>query len=309
MNFGSDAIPGSDGTPESEDYATRTQTEDRYTEFINWGALAAIGVEFSENHQIGATWFKNYSSENEVILGRNVREVGGEFPEYLSSGSNPFGAGAYTYQAFDQIQPVQRDLELLQFDGSHVIGTDAYNFKLDWLLSRSTALEDRPQTRTLFFSQLDFADPRIVSVRGDVYEPELGTVYTSADVFNSSPPLVTSYRESLSTDEDAGNERLDLTFPLWKNDDDNFFDLKLGGNHFKRTREVRGRFFDYSISNTLNGSLLGEEGQNGVAYLARVRLQSGARRHAALQRLDRSAGRLPERLPHPHRIHSSRPDR
>lgn len=265
-DFGSDFVPGGDGTPGTEDFLVRTQQENRYTEYVNWGSLASFGIEHGEHQKVGFTWFKNNSTEQQVTQGRRVLDVFDEFPEYLSS-SSPFGAGAYTYQAFDQIGQLQRELEIMQGDGSHRIGTDKYHVTLDWLISRGEATEERPQTRTMFFSELDFADPRIESEQGDIYQPGLGTVYTAADVYSSNPPLVNSYRESLSTFETAGNERLDLTAPLWDPEEGRKFELKMGLNRFGRDREVRGRFFEYKISPTLNDGLLDNNGSSGVDYL------------------------------------------
>jgi TonB-dependent receptor len=266
VDFGSDFQAGSDGTPGTEDFLIRSQQERRFTEYVNWGSLASFGMEHGEHQKVGFTWFKNNSTEQEVIQGRRIQDVFDEFPEYLPS-SSPFGAGAYTYQAFDQIGQLQRELEIMQGDGSHRIGTDDFHVKIDWLISRGEALEDRPQTRTLFFSELDFADPRIASERGDIYQPQKGTVLTAADVYSSNPPLVSSYRESLSTFETAGNERLDLTAPLWDPEEGRKFELKLGLNSFARDREVRGRFFDYKVSPRLNGTLLGDNGSAGSDYL------------------------------------------
>ena len=268
VDFGSDLKPGSDGTPDSADSVIRTQQEDRYTNYVNWGTLASVGIESGEDHRIGLTWFRNRSAEEEVTLGRRIVETGDEFPEYLPAASSPFKAGAYTYQAFDQIEPLTRDLEILQIQGSHRIGIDDYRFDLDWLASRSDAIEDRPHSRTLYFSELDFTDERIVSEHSDVYKPRLGTVHTAADVYGSNPPLVKSYRESLSTAESAANERIDLTFPVWDRADDDKLAFKLGGNRFQRDREVRGRFFDYTISPVLNNQLLDFNGLEGVDYLA-----------------------------------------
>jgi TonB-dependent receptor len=268
INFGTDSVPGSDGTPGTEDYVVRTQEEDRYTHYMNWGMLAGAGIKFGKHHEIGMTWFKNKSAEDEVIRGRKIQEVGGLLPPILSTSSsaNPFGAAAYMYQAFDSIQPLERELETRQIDGSHRFGEDGEGIRIDWLLARSESLEDRPNSRTLYFTELDFTDPRLAS-GGDVYNPSLGVVNTAADPSEASPPLVESFRESLKTEEQAGNEGLDLTIPLWKTSDDSFFDFKIGGNHFDREREVRGRLFTYNVSGTLNSTLLGNGGQNGVDYL------------------------------------------
>lgn len=269
INYGTDSAPGADGTPGSEDYVVRTQEEDHYTEFLNWGLLIGAAVKMGEDHEIGFTRFSNTSTEDEVILGRKRKEIGGTFPEYLPSGDNAFGAGAYTYQAFNTINPLTRELETLQLDGSHHFKPANQSFKLDWMLARSDALEDRPNGRTLYFSELDFTDPRI-ALGGDVYQPSLGIVHTAADPFRSSPPLVESYRESLTTNESAGNESIDLTSTVWKKSDKEFFELKTGVNHFKRDREVRGRLFTYGISPTLNSNLLGGGGLNGVDYLKAI---------------------------------------
>jgi len=265
INYGSDSKPGSDGTPGAEDFVVRTQTEDRYTEYLNWGLLLGAGIKVGENHEIGFTGFRNTSAEDEVSLGRYIKTIGGSFPEYLSSDSNPFGAGAYTYQAFDSINPLLRELETLQLDGTHKFGPDDRQIRLDWMAARSDALEDRPNGRTFYFSQLDFADPRIAA-SGDIYQPSLGTQLTAADPFGSSPPLVVNYRESLKTVEDAANESIDLTIPAWKESDSAFFDFKIGTNHFVRDREVRGRLFTYNVSPTLNNRLLGGGGTYGVDY-------------------------------------------
>ena len=265
INYGSDSKPGSDGRPDSKDYVVRTQTEDQYTEYLNWGLLLGAGIKVGENHEIGFTGFRNTSAEDEVALGRNIKTIGGSFPEYLSSDSNPFGAGAYTYQAFDSINPLFRELETLQLDGTHKFGQDDRQFRLDWMAARSNALEDRPNGRTFYFSQLDFADPRIAA-SGDIYQPSLGTQLTAADPFGSNPPLVESFRESLKTEEEAANESIDLTIPAWKDSDSAFLDFKIGASHFSRDREVRGRLFTYNISPTLNNRLLGGGGTYGVDY-------------------------------------------
>ncbi len=264
-NFGIDQIPGGDGI--NEDFLVRSQSNTLFSEYVNWGALGSLGIEHGEDHKLGFTWFKNRTTEQNVIQGRQIEDVFDEFPEYLPASRSPFGAGAYTYQAFDQISQVQRDLEIVQGDGSHRIGTDDYHVTLDWLVSRGEALEDRPQTRSLFYSQLDFADPRIVSEQGDTYRPELGTVFTAGDVYDNNPPLVNSFRESLSTYETAANDRVDLTAILWEPEEGRKFELKMGLNSFSRDREVRGRFFEYKVSPVLNSNLLGENGANGVDYL------------------------------------------
>ncbi|BCX47143.1 hypothetical protein HAHE_10510 [Haloferula helveola] len=263
FNNGPDGQPG---TP--DDRLERTQSENRYTAYAGYGLLGSLGVRAGDRHQITYTFFQNHRGEDTVQQGRNVLDERTTFGEYLPSSQNPFGAGAYAYQSFDSLIPLQRTLTLNQIAGEHAFGDEDRPIEVDWVFSRSKAVEDRANTRTLYFSQLDFADPRIQSERGDVYNPSLGTIYTAADVFDLSPPETESFRESLETNEVAGNERIDLTFPVWSRGENDFFNLSAGLNHFNRDRKVRGRLFINRVGNGLNGSLLNDDGgQYGVDYL------------------------------------------
>ncbi|MBK1828180.1 outer membrane beta-barrel protein [Haloferula rosea] len=263
FNGGADGMVGT-----ADDRLERTQIEDRYTAFAGYGLLGSIGVRAGDRHQISYTYFQNHRGEDQVQRGRDLLDERSTTGTYLPASQNPFGAGAYTYQAFDTITPLQRTLTLNQVVGGHEFGDEDNPIEFDWVFSRSEAIEDRANTRTLFYSQLDFADPRIVTEQGDVYDPSLGTVFTAADVYDLSPPENESFRESLKTVEEAGNERVDLVFPVWDRNENDWFKLSTGLNHFDRDREVRGRFFINRVGNGLNGNLLDRDGgQYGVDYL------------------------------------------
>ncbi|HEX7261731.1 MAG TPA: carboxypeptidase regulatory-like domain-containing protein, partial [Luteolibacter sp.] len=260
--------PGDDGIPlTNDDRLDRSGFEDQYTASLNWGMLGSIGAKIGEDHEVGFTWFRNSSSQDQVTIGDRQRRQDGDNLEYLPSNRTPGGAGAYVYLGFENLVPLNRDLELFQLDGHHTFGEDD-GIKLDWALSRSDSLEDRPQSRTLFNYQLDYTDPRIRDVQGDIYRPELGVLETAADVPAATQGTSTlqSTRETLSTAETADNARLDLTLPLLDRGKHKL-DLKLGGNHFAREREVRGRFFTYDIPSALNNLLIGNGGLVGSDYL------------------------------------------
>lgn len=262
FNSGADGVTGT-----TDDRLERTQNEDRYTSHAGYGILTSIGLR-AGRHEVSYTYFQNHRAEDTVQQGRQILDERSTFGEYLSSNQNPFGAGAYAYQGFDSLVPIQRTLTLNQLSGNHEFGDEDSPIELDWVLSRSEALENRANTRTLYFSELDFTDPRIVSDKGDVYNPSLGVVQTAADVFNLSPPENESFRESLETLEIADNQRIDLTLPVWSRDEDSFFNLSSGLNHFTRDRQVRGRLFINRVGNGLNEELLnGNGGQYGVDYL------------------------------------------
>lgn len=261
--------PGNDGIPlTDDDRLDRSGYEDQYTSSLNWGMLGSVGAKIGEDHEIGFTWFRNSNSEDQVTIGDRQRRQDGDNLEYLPSTRTPGGAGAYSYLGFENLVPLNRDLELFQLDGHHTFGKDD-GIELDWALSRSDSMEDRPQSRSLFYYQLDYTDPRIRDIQGDVYRPELGVLETAADVPAASQGTGTlqSFRETLSTAETADNARLDLTVPLLDRGEEHFLKLKFGGNHLARDREVRGRFFTYDIPAALNNLLIDNEGLTGTEYL------------------------------------------
>jgi TonB-dependent receptor len=271
--------PGADGTTGTgDDYLNRTQEEDRYTSYAGYGLLGSIGLRSGTRHNVNLTLFQNHKAEDEVIRARKIADdtgSSGEFPDYAGPGTLPtgelnplpFGATARTYRALDSTIPLRRTLTFIQGNGHHEVGDDEHPIELDWSYARSESVEDRPGTRTAFFTELDFTDPSIRNIDGAVYDPSLGRVYTLWDIVGATPALSQSFREFLKTEEASGNSRLDLTFPLWSDGDDHF-KLKLGGSHYDRSREIRGRLFTYNIGGALN-DLLGSEdgGQYGVDFL------------------------------------------
>ncbi|MDP4624823.1 MAG: outer membrane beta-barrel protein [Akkermansiaceae bacterium] len=274
LNSGPDNVSGS-----SDDFLNRTQVEDRYTSSAGYGVLGSLGFRMGDRHSISFTGFQNYSAEDEVTLARRINDNtsgSGQFADFAGPGSlpsgalqsTPFGATAATFQALDNITPLRRTLTLKQAEGHHEFGDEDAPFEIDWLYSLSDAVEERPGTRTTFFSQLDFTDPRIQDITGAVFDPSLGEILTLSDVFGINPALNQTFRETLKTTESSTNRRLDLTLPIFSDDDENSFKIKIGGNDFEKNREVRGRFFTYNIGQPLNDRLATENGgQFGIDFL------------------------------------------
>ncbi|MFC7339334.1 outer membrane beta-barrel protein [Haloferula chungangensis] len=269
VQVGRSFSPGPDqiaGT--ADDSLLRSQTEDRYESYAGYGLLGSVGVRIKDRHEVSYTFFQNHRGEDHVTRGSDVVIVGEGRTGHIGADDTGFGAGAYVTEAFDSIDPLQRTLTLNQLTGSHKIGDFENPIELGWAFSRSDADEIRPQSRTLFSQELDFTDPRIETELNEPYDPSLGVVRTAGDVYGSNPPLVVSYRENLETHEEAGNERLDLVFPMWSNNSGDFFELSAGGSHFNRSRQVRGRLFTYRIPSNLNDRLIDDDsGEFGVDYL------------------------------------------
>lgn len=273
LNPGTDGVSG---TP--DDFLNRTQDENRYTNFAGYGMLGSIGLRVKDRHEINIMGFQNHVAEDEVTQARRINDDtsgSGEFADFAGPGrlpsgdlqATPFGATARTYQALDNIAPLRRTLTLKQMQGHHEFGDEDHPFEIDWMYSQSDAQEERPATRTAFFSQLDFTDPEIQNIDGAVFNPGLGQVFTLSDIYGINPALSQTFRETLSTVEESRNKKIDFTVPIFHRDDDHF-KIKIGGNDFEKDREVRGRFFTYNIGQALNGELANANGgQFGIDYL------------------------------------------
>ena len=265
--------PGVDGIPKSaDDRLDRQAVQNEFTASLTWGALASLGLKIGDQHEIGFTYFQNHSSEDEVIIVDRQRRQDGDNLDYLPPSRTPGGAGGFLYTGAEVLTPLQRDLYVRQLDGRHVFGDpDGFSPIVEWALSNSDSIEDRPHSRSLFYYKLDYTDPRIRDEMGDIFRPELGVLTTASDLPAASQgtgPL-TSFRETLSTQEEARNGRIDLTLPLMRPGGDNLWDLKIGANRLTRDREVRGRFFTYEIPSPLNSRLFDAAGNGaaGTTYL------------------------------------------
>ena len=274
LNSGGDGIPGSD-----DDSLNRTQIEDRYTASAGYGLLGSFGLRLDDRHSLSFTAFRNYQAEDEVTRANRIRDDtsgSGEFQDYAGPGSvptgdlqsTPFGATAATYRGLDNTTPLRRQIDLLQLSGHHEFGDEEKPIEIDWMHSRNESVEQRPATRTLFYTELDFADPTIAeNVTGAVLNPSLGRIFTLSDVYGINPALSQSFRETLSTEEESENSRIDITLPVATGEDSSL-KFKLGGNQFDRSREIRGRFFTYNIGQPLNDRLASENGGDyGIEFL------------------------------------------
>lgn len=260
VRLGREVDAGPDGLPNTaDDSLNRTQVEDRYNRSVDYGFLSALTYQLNDRHEVGFLYFKNHVAEDRVTRGRRIVDDETQATgKYLPSSANHFGAGAYYYLAFDKIAPLYRDLDIYQLHGKHYLGEKDRSARIDWLWSRTVAEEARPHSRTTFLNELDFADPRILDrVGSGFYDPSRGaSVTTLADYSGDAPPPTQTFRESQNTTEKSVNGLLGLTLPYYfEKEGDDRFELGLGVNWLDKKRRVRGREFQYSVSNSFNNYL------------------------------------------------------
>lgn len=238
----------------------RRQTENRYKESVDWGVLGSVTFELSDDHSINYTYFKNRSAENEVNQIRNIQNRQGDGANIFDSSQFRFnynGASGIAFRATDVVSYLDRELEINQYNGSHVLrdDRDRERIRVSWLVSDSNAQELRPDDRNLRFTTIDYTDPRIPDIIANTppstfppapYRPELGIVGTLANPIGGNPP--SPYRQRLSTIDEGENKRIDLDFPIYFDDSEEGrrkLTFKMGLNRSTREREQRGDRYLY----------------------------------------------------------------
>ncbi|MFD2257278.1 outer membrane beta-barrel protein [Luteolibacter algae] len=235
------------------------QTENRYTESVDWGSLISGTFQLNKNNVINYTRFTNRSAENEVNRIRNIQSLRTDGPAIFDPTNyryNYLGASGLASRSSDITSYTDRTLEINQFSGSHAI-TDSKErdrVRVSWLLSDSIAEELRPDVRTLRFTTVDFADPRLQGIIAGApnnpgpYNPDLGTIDTLSNLIGGNPP--NPQRQSFSTIDEGENSRVDIELPFYFDDEvdsKRSFTLKAGLNNSERTRESRGDNYAYFI--------------------------------------------------------------
>jgi len=293
---------------------SRNFVKDEYTRYVEWGSLLGAGLKLGEHHEVGFTYFTNNNSEDTVTRASKVNTpdtadivtIDGNVliqPKIISTPNSIYGPAYAIYRGFDQINPLSRGMDAHQLNGHHALGEDGRGVKIDWSASFSEAREERPHTSTYFFSQLDFADPRIASstytqrirnpnapptfitvTRPDRFEPDRGLQETAGDPLLLIPPDVESFRESLSTVETADNANFSLTLPYYfREDRDDRAELSFGAANFAKQRQVRGDFVVYRFLPQFNNQYLnptnnGQFGIDDAANIDSTTLPNGADR-------------------------------
>lgn len=267
---------GNRATGDGEFLPSQGQVRNSYEESIDWGILINGAVELNEWNNLSVTYLTNTSATDSVTQGRRIynSEPDGSIPGnqldglpgIVDPGRLYFGKNARIFRAFDEISHLERKASTTQFTGNHRLNR-GNGPGLDWLISESTAKENRPDQRTLKGFELDFADPSLASYPGvdqSNVDPSLGSAFTVANALGGNPD--NSFREYLSTVETGQHVKADVTIPLIgpprvlingekveSTEKPNILEMKGGASRFDRKRQVRGRLFQYSLTSRITG--------------------------------------------------------
>ncbi len=134
-----------------------TWDEEEFQRQYEWNLYAAAGLKFRDQHEITATYFRKNITQDNVTTARNIED--GEIygtPEFFNATTRLYGAAATLRGNFEEIDPLEQDLELLQFAGKHQFGERGPTLK--WAFTESDALEERPNYSLFQWTTLDFTD-------------------------------------------------------------------------------------------------------------------------------------------------------
>lgn len=230
----------------------RSWNEESYTRELDWSAYLGAGVKLGENHQINATYFKKHIVSDNITHGTDYRVEGdGVFGALAKNDAviSRYGASAIYTKEFWTIDPVIRDTELKQLQGTHK--NDA-GTKLEWSITQSLARESRPHTSTFQNGMLDFTDPSIAAAAAIdptiIYNPALGKISTLqySTFVNDGIGSLDSSRETQTTEETGLESSLSLTQSIYFTDDEEDgrrLDITIGGSHLDKDREQSGRVY------------------------------------------------------------------
>ena len=202
------------------------QLRNVYEESIDWGTLVNAAIELNDWNQVSATYMTNSSASDSVTQGRRLYRAEGDATapqndeEFGLAGEvDPskffLGKNARVFRAFDEVAHVERKVSTTQFTGNHRLDM-GHGPGLDWLISESTAKENRPDQRHLKSFELDFADPTLSQYSGidsANLDPSLGRQLTLGNALGGNPS--NSFREYLNTTETGQHVKADVTIPVF----------------------------------------------------------------------------------------------
>jgi hypothetical protein len=143
----------------------RSWTREDFTHFTEWDLYLAASARLNEDHEISAVFFRKHIAENKATSGADLRNPGSGF-EFGNDaiqnlrGTRPFyGADAEQLGGFFELQPLERDLRIIQLSGNSRLGERGARAR--WSFTDSDARELQPNSTFQEFTTLDFDSPAL----------------------------------------------------------------------------------------------------------------------------------------------------
>ncbi|MEZ5978090.1 MAG: TonB-dependent receptor [Planctomycetota bacterium] len=220
------------GSSSSGDFKTALFDLVRGSETVQWGGLAALGVE-TEEDSVGVAYLYTRTAEDSVTLAEDTRGKEYYFPGYTPD--DPAGPGngkddvkSAPYIRTETIEYTERTASSLQFNGSHDVPIGEFT----WNYAISSATLDQPDKRQ-FGEQWypDSFDPGIPDILPPTINPEFHFPFKPS----ASITLGNLQRIYKRIDEDSRFLSADLKMPFQVEDGDGYVQFGVFGDRVERT--------------------------------------------------------------------------
>ncbi len=147
---------------------TREFHRDEYSRNAEWAAYLSATLEINEHNRVTATYFNKHianesvSNATRIIDDEENLNYGSHLQNSSINGLNDYGPDAIYYGAAWDINPLERDLEIFQMNGTHRLHDRG--IKIDWGFTNSNALENRPHSTHFEYGVLDFSTEALSDV-------------------------------------------------------------------------------------------------------------------------------------------------
>lgn len=145
----------------------RSFLRDEYSRSAEWTAYLSAALQINENHTLQATYFNKHIAQDDIFHTTRIFDdeenlnYGVHVQNSNANPQNVYGPDYIYYGAAWDISPLERDLQIYQFKGSHRM--DEHGPHLDWAITRSSAVESRPHSTHFEYGVLDFSSAALAT--------------------------------------------------------------------------------------------------------------------------------------------------
>lgn len=145
----------------------RSFLRDEYSRSAEWTAYLSTALQINEHNVIQGTYFNKHIAQDDIFHTTNIFDdaenlnYGVHIQNSNANPQNVYGPDYIYYGAAWDISPLERDLQIYQFKGSHRM--DERGPHIDWAITRSNAVESRPHSTHFEYGVLDFSSAALAS--------------------------------------------------------------------------------------------------------------------------------------------------
>jgi hypothetical protein len=145
----------------------RSFLRDEYSRSAEWTAYLSAALQLNEHNVVQATYFNKHIAQDDIFHTSKIFDdaenlnYGVHIQNSNANPQNVYGPDYMYYGAAWDISPLERDLQIYQFKGSHRMNDRGPH--VEWSVTRSNAVESRPHSTHFEYGVLDFSSAALAS--------------------------------------------------------------------------------------------------------------------------------------------------